>query len=257
MNDAVRATPAICDLDKDGDVEVIAAGWDKTVRVWDFPKMFNPQKAPWAKYRANLYNDGNVTTQLPTPVAGARFVFSVGEGRLELVWNVPAEAGGRFSVERADVVGGIASPWRRVAADVRMGADLAVRLVQKDLEMGAHYAYRLVGETGEVVHETAGIYIPVTRAALGQNFPNPFNPTTQIEYWVPDGAGRAAAVSLEVYDIHGARVRTLVAASQPAGRYRVEWDGRNNAGTTVGSGVYFYRLVTAQFSATKKMLLLK
>jgi flagellar hook assembly protein FlgD len=57
--------------------------------------------------------------------------------------------------------------------------------------------------------------------------------------------------------VRGARVRTLVDTHQPAGRYRVEWDGRDNAGTPVGSGIYFYRLATSHFSGTRKMILLK
>jgi flagellar hook assembly protein FlgD len=52
-------------------------------------------------------------------------------------------------------------------------------------------------------------------------------------------------------------VRTLVDGRQPVGRYRVEWDGRDNSGTLVGSGIYFYRLATSHFSGTRKMLLLK
>ena len=257
MSDAVRATPAIADLDKDGDVDVIAAGWDKTVRVWDFPGMFNPQKAPWAKYRANLYNDGNVTTELPTPVGGTTFTFAVDEDRLELTWFVAPEAGARFNVERADIVAGVASSYRRVASGVEAAAGGLVRLAQRNLQMGDRYAFRLVGDTGEVIHETAGIYIPVSRGGLGQNFPNPFNPATTIDYWVPEGSGGPAPVHLAVYDVRGARVRTLVDAAQPAGRYRIQWDGRNNDGAPVGSGVYFYRVVMASFSDTKKMVLLK
>ena len=256
MSDAVRATPAVADLDKDGDVDVIAAGWDKTVRVWDFPGMFNPQKAPWAKYRANLYNDGNVTTELPTPVGGTMFTFALNEDVLELTWLVAPEAGGRFDVERADILGGVASPYRRVTT-VDAAAGGLVRVTQRNLEMGDRYAFRLIGESGEVIHETSGIYIPVSRGELGQNFPNPFNPATTIDYWVPEAGGGAVPVHLVVYDVRGARVRTLVDKAQPAGRYRIQWDGRNNDGAPVGSGIYFYRMVTARFSDTKKMVLLK
>jgi WD40 repeat protein len=258
MSDAVRATPAVADLDKDGDVEVIAAGWDKTVRVWDFPKMFNPQKAPWAKYHANLYNDGNVTTELPTPVSGATFIFDVKPDRLELAWSVPVEAGGRFDVERSEILAGVASPYRRVA-EVRVSADGVVRWTDRNVEMGGRYAFRLIGEDGVIVHESAGIYVPVLRAGLGQNFPNPFNPSTRFEYWVPDSAGRGGAIPVQIaiYDVRGARVRTLVDGVRPPGRYRVEWDGRGSDGTPVGSGVYFYRMVAAQFTDTRKMLLIK
>jgi hypothetical protein len=258
MSDAVRATPELADLDKDGDIEVVAAGWDKTVRVWDFPRIFNPKKAPWAKYHANLYNDGNVTTPLPTPVRGAVLVFSLAEDRVELAWTVSPEFGDRFHVERADILAGIASPYRRIASSVDVGADGVVRLVDRDIQVGGSYAFRLLDRAGRVVDESAAIHIPVTRAGLAQNFPNPFNPVTRIEYWIPgsDGDGRTP-VRLDVYDVRGARVRTLVDADQPAGRYRVDWDGRDQHGAPVGSGIYFYRLVAAQFSGTRKMLLLK
>jgi WD40 repeat protein len=171
MSDAVRATPLVCDLNKDGNVDVVAAGWDKTVRVWDYPKLFNPQLAPWAKYHANLYNDGNVATPLPTPVGGAMFSFSLKPGRVELVWNLSLEAGTRFNVERAEVVGGVASSYRRVASDLGIGIDGAVRLVENNLAEGARYTFRLSNEKGEIVHESASLYVPVARAGLAQNFP--------------------------------------------------------------------------------------
>ena len=85
--------------------------------------------------------------------------------------------------------------------------------------------------------------------------PNPFNPTTRIVYFVPDGAQET--VSLVVYDVRGARVRTLVSGVKSAGRYEVEWDGRNQNGVPVSSGVYFYRLVQRGFSDTRKMVLVK
>jgi hypothetical protein len=61
-------------------------------------------------------------------------------------------------------------------------------------------------ETG-LVSETSGVYVPVSRAALGQNYPNPFNPSTKIEYWVPEvaKAGERMAVNVTVYDVRGAR----------------------------------------------------
>ena len=64
-------------------------------------------------------------------------------------------------------------------------------------------------------------------------------------------------MSLAIYDVRGARVRTLIDKPQPAGRYRVEWDGRNNDGAPVGSGIYFYRMVMPLFAQARKMVLLK
>ncbi len=91
--------------------------------------------------------------------------------------------------------------------------------------------------------------------ALAQNTPNPFNPATTISYSVPEG--QTADVSLKVYDIRGRLVSTLVAEIKTAGTYTVFWDGINNAGQKVASGVYFYRLQAGEFTQTRKMVLLK
>ena len=93
----------------------------------------------------------------------------------------------------------------------------------------------------------------VYRNSLAQNYPNPFNPITTIAFSIADDA----QVSLRVYDVTGALVRTLVDESRKKNNYRITWDGKNNQGTSVASGVYFYRLVAGDFQATKKMVLLR
>ena len=90
--------------------------------------------------------------------------------------------------------------------------------------------------------------------ALADNFPNPFNPTTTIQYALP----QAADVELTVYNVVGQPVRTLVAEHQSAGHYAVEWDATNDSGHSLSSGMYFYRLQAGgEFLEAKKMLLLK
>lgn len=88
---------------------------------------------------------------------------------------------------------------------------------------------------------------------LAQNRPNPFNPLTTIAYDV----GRKGSVALQVFDVRGRRVRTLVDGVQAAGTYRVTWDGKDERGRPAGSGVYFYRLESADGGITKKMTLLR
>jgi len=90
--------------------------------------------------------------------------------------------------------------------------------------------------------------------ALHQNAPNPFNPRTNIRFDVPPGSG---AVSLRIYDVRGRLVRTLVNGTQAAGRKTVAWDGLNDAGTPVGTGIYFYSLSGPGFEQTRKMVLLR
>ena len=93
---------------------------------------------------------------------------------------------------------------------------------------------------------------------LLQNFPNPFNPET----WIPYQLETAADVTLQIYDTSGGLVRTLYLGFKPQGFYMTRstaayWDGRNNLGEQVASGIYLYSLQTPDFSATRKMLILK
>lgn len=92
-----------------------------------------------------------------------------------------------------------------------------------------------------------------TEYALAQNFPNPFNPTTVISYSLPDNQ----QVALDIYDVTGRLVTTLVNREQEAGRYRIQWDGRTAAGAGVASGLYIYRLRAGSFVQTKTMMLVK
>lgn len=88
---------------------------------------------------------------------------------------------------------------------------------------------------------------------LFQNYPNPFNELTKISFYLP----RESSVSLNIYNILGQKVKTPVNERKPPGNYFIIWDGRNESGQIVHSGVYFYRLETAEFTSTKKMVLIK
>ena len=99
--------------------------------------------------------------------------------------------------------------------------------------------------------------IPNTTALLA-NYPNPFNPET----WIPYQLAEPTTVTLHIYEINGALVRTLDLGYQPAGRYHEQsraayWDGKNEVGESVASGVYFYTLTADDFTATRKMLIRK
>ncbi|MBI4491022.1 MAG: T9SS type A sorting domain-containing protein [Deltaproteobacteria bacterium] len=88
---------------------------------------------------------------------------------------------------------------------------------------------------------------------LDQNYPNPFNPATQIAYRLPVDSN----VRLAVYNILGQQIRTLMNGFTPAGAYTVTWDGKDEAGRQVASGMYLYRLDAGKFSSVKRMTLLK
>lgn len=91
------------------------------------------------------------------------------------------------------------------------------------------------------------------RFELVQNYPNPFNPTTAIEYALP----RDTWVKIDVYNILGQKVKTLVDQRQAAGHKRVIWDGKSDSGQEISTGIYFYRIKAGDFVQTKKMVLIK
>ena len=94
---------------------------------------------------------------------------------------------------------------------------------------------------------------PVMEFALNQNFPNPFNPVTEIAYQLPE----ATDVRLTIYNTLGQVVRTLVNERQAAGRYSARWDSIDDKGLAVASGTYFYRLASDKFNTVKKLMLIK
>jgi hypothetical protein len=89
--------------------------------------------------------------------------------------------------------------------------------------------------------------------AVEQNYPNPFNPTTTIKYAIPHDEH----VVIEVYNIVGQKVRTVVNEQQKAGRHAALWQSDNDVGQKVGSGVYFYRVTAGDNTVVRKMLLVK
>ncbi|MGA9117889.1 MAG: FlgD immunoglobulin-like domain containing protein, partial [Bacteroidota bacterium] len=88
---------------------------------------------------------------------------------------------------------------------------------------------------------------------LSQNYPNPFNPSTNIQFAAP----REGRVILSIYNILGQKVRTLVDEVRSAGRYTIVWDGKDDQGVNVGTGMYLYRLQAGDAAIVQKMVLLK
>ena len=152
-------------------------------------------------------------------------------------------------------------------------ADLARRSI---VQVGDVIQVRVIGPNGNVESDTfsykvtpesiADAVLAVRLDGIGkpkltqllQNFPNPFNPET----WIPYQLETSADVTLQIYDTTGGIVRTLDLGFKGQGFYMTRaraayWDGRNNMGEQVASGVYFYSLHTPDFSATRKMLILK
>jgi predicted outer membrane repeat protein len=119
-------------------------------------------------------------------------------------------------------------------------------------DMGAYGGPYAIGWS--VVGLDDNIIVHTPEVFLHQNYPNPFNPETTISFSVTQ---TSLFVTLDVYNIKGQKVKTLVNETLPAGEHSVVWDGRDSNNKRVGSGVYFYQLKAGRFEKVKKMVLLK
>jgi len=118
-------------------------------------------------------------------------------------------------------------------------------------ELGTYAAFTTNIVT-DVEDDEHGDILPY-RFKLLQNYPNPFNPVTTIEYSLP----KRSSVRIDVFNLLGQKVRTLVDREESAGAYSIAWDGTSSTGEAVSTGVYFYRFQADDHIKTKKMLLLK
>ena len=202
---------------------------------------------------------------------GYGFVLHYDAEKFEFVKAVPAaedllkSAGGETPLFRgwSDEAGQVRvmnAIWN--GSEVSGGGDI-VRLVfrvLRDFEDNARFeiADGLVFDPSQSANPLVGgaldIQTTPTEFALLQNFPNPFNPDTTIGYELAESAD----VTLQIYNVVGQVVRTLMAAeSQSVGRYQVRWDGMDDRGVPVSSGIYFYQISAGKFQDVRKLMLLK
>jgi len=124
------------------------------------------------------------------------------------------------------------------------------------VEPDVKYTFRVEYIDGDGIHilfETEPLGLPPLPFALQQNSPNPFNPSTEIGFSLP----RPSEVVLDIYDISGKRVRRLLEEHRPAGQHSARWNGLDERGSPVVSGVYFYMLRAGKQSDSRKMILLR
>ena len=187
----------------------------------------------------------------------------------DIRWDPPeavaADADGNGVVD-ADDICGVAENWLRGIDSISLSRAFSGGAMAKTLGSAVFEALAaaiagcqespgkraLEGIFAATTNATSEPSLPTT-LQLDQNYPNPFNPETRIRFGLPT----AMLVTLEVYDITGRRVVTLVETGLPAGFHALTWDGRSGRGKPVASGVYFYRLSTPDITVTRKMLLLK
>jgi len=230
----------------------------------------------WCRFRLGYHvNDNFYYMQQPygevedylidhgVSISLSAFYASAGDRQATLYWSTQSEVNNLgFYLMRSE--NGV--NYERVNRDLISGQGTSevrhdYRHVDTGLINGVTYHYKLVDvdmagvrtSHGPIqVTPQASAEVP-TEYALSQNYPNPFNAQTTISYSIP----AASHVSLQVFNVLGEEVRTLVDADQQANTYQVTWDGRDAGSRQVATGVYFCKLQAGSFEGSTKMVLMK
>ncbi len=205
-----------------------------------------------------------VNMDYPGVTRGIQFTLSVGAG-LELgPVQTAVDVAGIMAVSRQNAAGELmVVVFNNAGGTVEQDGSTVIR-IPFQFKGGQDKAtveltdFQVAGMLGEVLPVTIGekrveISILPDVFALHQNYPNPFNPVTEIRIDVPE----TSPVTLTIYNIMGQEVATVLDGQLDGGIHRVRWNGTNNLGETVGTGVYFYRLSAPTFTSTKKMIMMK
>ncbi|MBI3873104.1 MAG: T9SS type A sorting domain-containing protein [candidate division Zixibacteria bacterium] len=206
-----------------------------------------------------------LSASVPTDVAGAQFEIDYDPAQMALA--VPEQVGDATGLElryrnngRGRLVALLLYNPTDPNSRIRPGTGeiLRIPLLAKMTDSpAAHLAGVKLSNTDAKPIEVAGYNAVPRDFVLDQNYPNPFNAGTTIAFALADGASGPRSTRLEIFNVLGQRVTTLLDEQLSAGRYERVWDGRDHSGATVASGLYFYRLTTPDHAETKKMVLLK
>ncbi len=216
--------------------------------------LFAPEKPRISGSVSSIYNDGKTEIELNSdaPLAGLEMTLKAIDGKTV---NIKSDIAGfeLFSSQTGDQIKlgmfdltGNSKIGNGTTSILEIDGDVEIVSILGADENANGLAFEIVNGASK------DAAVPGT-FALRPNHPNPFNPTTEINFALP----KACDATLEVYNITGQKVATLVDGTLEAGEHTVQWDSRDQSGVSVASGIYLYRLTAGEFRDTKKMILLK
>ncbi|MBN2071172.1 MAG: T9SS type A sorting domain-containing protein [Candidatus Krumholzibacteriota bacterium] len=206
---------------------------------------------------------------LPPPGAGSEELVSNRENEdfagyawhFDIAKNFSCDAGGDKIIIEFDGIKSIPSEFEVILVDRYSGSSINLRTKDSyHFDIGQRRFIEEVSEARFMIlvgsddfikeHDTTGTpEVP----CLFQNYPNPFNPATTIMYYIPENC----TVRLEIFDVAGRRIAELINVYKDKGQYSKEWNGKDQNGNPVSSGIYFYRLKAGKETISKKMVLLR
>ncbi|NOZ57870.1 MAG: T9SS type A sorting domain-containing protein [Calditrichaeota bacterium] len=265
-----------------GTVSSIGTEWTRVVRVTiEYTMTDASGSVSWYDGNPNFYvtNSANAVitgneepippelTDISLPVELALFTAKTGEAGVVIRWVTETEVNNLgFNLYRSEKEAG---DYTKINASLIHGAGTAstrhqYAYVDQSVLEGKTYWYKLESvsyDGSRVEHGPISVTFGLTTQSvelpdhfeLGQNYPNPFNPTTELRYQVPE----ATDVRIVVLDATGRLVKTLVSGKITAGQHTARWDGRDENGRVMGSGVYFVKMVAGDYVQIRKMVLVR
>lgn len=226
------------------------------------------------------WNDASFSEDLPLPVELTSFTAKAGDSQVMLNWQTASESNNMgFEVLRSqekETAYELIDSYQNNSALQGGGNSSEARnysFVDRSVFNGTLYWYKLVDVDMNGIRTEHGPIYAMPHAkntdldplqgdlpkgfALRQNYPNPFNPSTTISFDIPDMKSGLLDVDLSIYNINGKKIKSLVHGAVTPGIFRVEWNATDDNNRKVPSGIYFYHLRSAEFSATCKMILAK
>jgi Peptidase family C25/FlgD Ig-like domain len=268
----VRSVPQLGDFDGDGNADLEVLAWDGIVRAWDLGVPWRPERAPWPMHRGNANRTGEYGYAVPTPVTVSELRAELTPaGAVRISWRAAGEPipaswrihrAGPFATRPLGISTELA--YNDSTIGERSGAG-SLEYVDPNVEPGAWYAY-VLGSVNPAAGGTESLYGPLVvevtprpaRLRIVDNVPNPFNPSTSIRLEVPfREGGSPLGVELVVFDAQGRTVRTLLRSRLAPGQHAIPWDGRDDRGRPVASGVYVARITADGLRAQHKLTLIR
>ncbi len=230
-----RKGAAILDYDMDGLLDILSGSLDYGTLVYHNTGLLDPNN--WIGFdlwgtKSNKDALGSLVTLYAGGKKQIRFT------KAAQCWKVQDNPYVHFGIGKAAAIDSLVIRWPR--GDVETFTNLEINQYHKIVEMSS---------TAVEAEEPQA----PGRFNLEQNYPNPFNPSTSIRY----SLARAAVVQLAVYDLAGRCIKILHSGMQPSGDHTVSWDGRNDQGRLVSSGVYIYRMEAEAFCRSGKMVFVR
>ncbi|MFX0133296.1 MAG: T9SS type A sorting domain-containing protein, partial [Candidatus Hodarchaeota archaeon] len=195
------------------------------------------------------------TDAIVVPVELVSFDADWVSGRVELTWTTATESNNYgFEIQRKSNNDKL---WQQIGFVKGHGTTTQMNYYSftDNPPGGAKYNYRLkqIDMDGNFEYSSTREIMVPSKFALYQNHPNPFNPETTISFELPV----STHVILDIYNMLGQKIDTLIDEPRPAGYQQIIWNGKDDAGRIIGSGLYFYHIKTDDFEATKKLVLLR